>query len=150
MIMPATVPAEVIVGDIEDETPEFESELTSVVFNPTWSVPHSIASEELLPKIQRDPAYLRRGNYMVIDSGGITVVAVDDGIRGKDYVVINDGALEITAGGDGIKSDNEEDEARGFISISAGTTMFATWVATLQRARSRSAIPGPATWRRRK
>ncbi len=60
----------VIVGDTEDETPEFESGLRSVVFNPTWSVPYSIASEELLPKIQRDPNFLRRGNYRVVDRAG--------------------------------------------------------------------------------
>ncbi len=63
----------VIVGDIEDETPEFESKLTTVVFNPTWSVPYSIASEELLPEIRRDPAFLARGNYRVVDRDGGSV-----------------------------------------------------------------------------
>ena len=57
---------------------------------------------------------------LVIDSGDITVVAVDDAIRGKDYVVINGGDIDITAGGDGIKSDNDEDPDRGYIVISDG------------------------------
>ena len=33
---------------------------------------------------------------LVIDSGDITVEAIDDGIRGKDYVVVSDGTLDIT------------------------------------------------------
>ncbi len=57
---------------------------------------------------------------LIIDSGAITVVAVDDGIRGKDYVVIDGGDLDVISGGDGIKSDNEEDPERGYITIAAG------------------------------
>ncbi len=60
----------VIVGDTEDETPDIQSGLKSIVFNPTWSVPYSIASKELLPKIQRDPDFLKRGNYRVVDRDG--------------------------------------------------------------------------------
>ncbi|MBH0131066.1 carbohydrate-binding domain-containing protein [Salinibacterium sp. NK8237] len=57
---------------------------------------------------------------VTIDSGSITVDAVDDGIRGKDYLVIQGGDVNIAAGGDGLKSDNDSDEARGFIAITAG------------------------------
>lgn len=57
---------------------------------------------------------------LVIDSGDITVVAVDDGIRGKDYVVVNDGDIDVTAGGDGIKSDNDEDPELGYIIVADG------------------------------
>lgn len=57
---------------------------------------------------------------LIIDSGSITVNAVDDGVCGKDYVVIKDGNLNITAQGDGVKSDNEEDAAKGFITFYNG------------------------------
>ncbi|MGB5331983.1 MAG: L,D-transpeptidase family protein [Woeseiaceae bacterium] len=60
----------VIVGDPENETPVFHSMLKSVVFNPTWTVPHSIASKELLPKIKQDPSFFRRGNYDLFDRSG--------------------------------------------------------------------------------
>jgi len=60
----------VIVGDPENKTPVFNSTLKSVVFNPTWTVPHSIASKELLPKIRQDPSFLRRGNYELFDRAG--------------------------------------------------------------------------------
>jgi hypothetical protein len=57
---------------------------------------------------------------LVIESGAISVDAVDDGIRGKDYVIINGGDIDVVAGGDGIKADNDEDAERGYILISAG------------------------------
>ncbi|MBH0117446.1 carbohydrate-binding domain-containing protein [Salinibacterium sp. NG253] len=57
---------------------------------------------------------------LTIDSGSITVDAVDDGIRGKDYLVIQGGDVTVTAGGDGLKADNEDEETRGFIAITAG------------------------------
>lgn len=60
----------VIVGDPENKTPVFQSMLKSVVFNPTWTVPYSIASKEMLPKIKRDPSFFRRGNYELFDRAG--------------------------------------------------------------------------------
>lgn len=62
--------SKVIVGEEEDATPEFRSYLKHVVFNPTWTVPHSIASEELLPKIKRDPGFFDKGGYQLFDRDG--------------------------------------------------------------------------------
>jgi murein L,D-transpeptidase YcbB/YkuD len=63
----AIMTTKVIVGDTETETPLFEARMKHVVINPTWTVPYSIASKELLPKIQRDPGFLTRGGYDVFD-----------------------------------------------------------------------------------
>ena len=60
----------VVVGERETQTPEFRSDLRHVVFNPTWTVPYSIATEELLPKIKQDRHYLDRGGYEVLDPAG--------------------------------------------------------------------------------
>lgn len=60
----------VIVGERGDETPEFYSALSHIVFNPTWTVPYSIASEELLPKIKADPGFFARGGYELFDRDG--------------------------------------------------------------------------------
>jgi hypothetical protein len=57
---------------------------------------------------------------LIIDSGTITVRAVDDGIRGKDYLVVQDGSVTVAAGGDGLKADNTEDATRGYITIESG------------------------------
>ena len=70
-----------------------------------------------------------QGNYndgiaskdgLIIAGGTLTVNAVDDGIRGKDYLVVADGTLVVTSQGDGLKPDNDEDAARGYVSIKAG------------------------------
>jgi murein L,D-transpeptidase YcbB/YkuD len=60
----------VVVGETEAETPLFESTISSVVLNPIWTVPRSIASEELLPKIQKDPAFIARGGYELLNQDG--------------------------------------------------------------------------------
>jgi len=63
----------VIVGETGAETPLLESAIRSVVLNPTWTVPYSIASEELLPKIQADPGFLARGDYELRNPDGSAV-----------------------------------------------------------------------------
>ncbi|MDP3532519.1 MAG: L,D-transpeptidase family protein [Alphaproteobacteria bacterium] len=45
----------VIVGNEHRETPIFSAPMTSVKFNPTWSVPPRIAARDILPQIQEDP-----------------------------------------------------------------------------------------------
>lgn len=65
--------AGVVVGETENETPLLESRVQSVVLNPTWAVPRSIASEELLPKIQADIGFLSRGGYDVFAADGQAV-----------------------------------------------------------------------------
>ncbi len=48
----------VIVGKRYHKTPVFSKRLRYLVFNPTWTVPQSIARREMLPKLQRDPFHL--------------------------------------------------------------------------------------------
>ena len=50
-------------------TPEFSDEMTHMVFNPTWHVPYSIASKEILPKLQEDPEYLAKKNMRLLARG---------------------------------------------------------------------------------
>lgn len=57
----------VVVGQTEDKTPLFNSAIRHLIFNPTWTVPRSIATEEMLPLIQQDPGYLSRGGYDLLD-----------------------------------------------------------------------------------
>jgi murein L,D-transpeptidase YcbB/YkuD len=61
------------VGRYNRQTPVFKSELTKVVANPTWTVPPTIFREDVLPKVQADPAYLERQQMRVIDAAGQTV-----------------------------------------------------------------------------
>lgn len=57
----------VIVGDPKHQTPLFASRISSVVFNPPWNVPASIAEKELLPKEVAHPGYLAANGFSRID-----------------------------------------------------------------------------------
>ncbi|MDJ0759129.1 MAG: L,D-transpeptidase family protein [Woeseiaceae bacterium] len=59
-----------IIGEPETKTPLFESAISHVVLNPTWTVPRKIAIEELVPKIREDPTFLSRGGYELVDTEG--------------------------------------------------------------------------------
>ncbi len=56
----------VVVGKEFHETPVFTSEIKYTVFNPTWTVPYSIASKEILPKLKKDPNYLQNRNMTLL------------------------------------------------------------------------------------
>ncbi|TYO88460.1 L,D-transpeptidase family protein [Oceanicella actignis] len=51
-------------------TPEFDDEMTHLVFNPIWNVPRSIAVKEILPKLREDPAYLERNGMRLVGRDG--------------------------------------------------------------------------------
>ena len=63
------------------ETPIFKSEITYVVFNPTWTIPPGILAKDKLPEFKRDPGYLQRNNIRVIDSSGREVTRIDRGLE---------------------------------------------------------------------
>jgi murein L,D-transpeptidase YcbB/YkuD len=44
-----------VVGAPATQTPEFSDELEYVELNPTWTVPYSIATKEMLPRLRRNP-----------------------------------------------------------------------------------------------
>jgi murein L,D-transpeptidase YcbB/YkuD len=58
--------APVIVGETDKRTPMFSSAITTVIFNPSWTVPDKIARKELLPKVLRDAAYFDRQGIRMI------------------------------------------------------------------------------------
>lgn len=57
----------VIVGDTDHATPVIASNITAVTFNPPWTVPYSIATNEMLPRLRRDRAYLEQNNIEIVD-----------------------------------------------------------------------------------
>jgi murein L,D-transpeptidase YcbB/YkuD len=63
----------VVVGRTYRKTPVFRDMMKYVVFNPTWTVPYSIATKDILPQVQRDVRYLANGNYIVKDRSGDAV-----------------------------------------------------------------------------
>lgn len=60
----------VIVGRYKRQTNIFNTEITGVRFNPTWTVPPTIKEEDFLPKLQNDPMYLADRGIEVMQGGG--------------------------------------------------------------------------------
>jgi murein L,D-transpeptidase YcbB/YkuD len=56
----------VIVGKTEKPSPTLTAEITSVVLNPTWTVPASIAKAEISAHMRKDPGYLSRMHMEVL------------------------------------------------------------------------------------
>lgn len=55
----------VIVGQRDLQTPIFAEPMQYITLNPQWGVPDSIARNEIIPKVLKDPAYLARNNMVI-------------------------------------------------------------------------------------
>lgn len=53
----------VVVGEIDKQTPELQSVIRTILFNPPWNIPPSIIRKEILPKLAADHHYLA-AHYM--------------------------------------------------------------------------------------
>jgi L,D-transpeptidase YcbB len=63
----------VIVGKSYHSTPQFNAEMSYIVFSPTWTVPNSITRNEIIPAIKKNPNYLTRNNMKILTSSGTEV-----------------------------------------------------------------------------
>ncbi len=59
----------VIVGRDDRPTPVFNASMSYLVFSPYWHVPYTIATEDKLPLLRRDPYSLRRQGIRVFADG---------------------------------------------------------------------------------
>ncbi len=60
----------VIVGMADRRTPQIDSALEQVVFNPSWYVPSKLAYRDILPRASREPDYWQRMGYQALDREG--------------------------------------------------------------------------------
>ncbi|ABM18313.1 conserved hypothetical protein [Marinobacter nauticus VT8] len=60
----------IVVGQPYRRTPSLRSMITHLTVNPTWTVPPTIFSEDMLPRIRRDITYLDRQNLSVLNFYG--------------------------------------------------------------------------------
>lgn len=69
----------VMVGTTQNQTPTLNSQIEYFVTHPEWNVPYSISTKEILPKIKKDPTYLKRNNYIVkgLDHSTVNTDSVD-------------------------------------------------------------------------
>jgi murein L,D-transpeptidase YcbB/YkuD len=61
----------VVVGQSSWQTPELQTSIESLLYNPPWNVPPSIAAVEILPKLEKDPDYLSRHRMVMRPNGAI-------------------------------------------------------------------------------
>jgi L,D-transpeptidase YcbB len=63
--------SKIIVGKQSTSTPLITSAISDIVLYPTWTVPTSIITKDMLPGLKRNPNYLaRRGLYLLNGKGG--------------------------------------------------------------------------------
>lgn len=63
----------VVVGKAQQQTPVFRDELQHIVFNPSWTVPYSIATREMLPEIKSQPDWFATHDFDLRDLSGARV-----------------------------------------------------------------------------
>lgn len=62
--------SKVIVGKSYHASPIFSSPMSYIVFSPYWNIPTSIARNEIIPSVRRNPNYLSQKRMEVITSSG--------------------------------------------------------------------------------
>jgi L,D-transpeptidase YcbB len=62
----AVMTMKVVVGDPDHPTPAMHAKMTSLVLNPIWRIPASIATNEILPKLKKDPGYLMANDLELV------------------------------------------------------------------------------------
>lgn len=67
----------VVTGRPSRPTPLIVSSLSSVVLNPTWTVPIKLAGEDIVPKVLKDPEYLDKEGIRIFSSFSHDDVEID-------------------------------------------------------------------------
>jgi murein L,D-transpeptidase YcbB/YkuD len=67
------IESKVIVGKPSTPTPVLTSEITDMVTFPQWTIPQSIIKKDILPQLKKDPGYLERKGFSLVDFKGETV-----------------------------------------------------------------------------
>lgn len=72
-----SVTMRVVVGKAfpEHQTPVFQDEMEYLIFRPYWNVPISITRKELIPAIRKDPDYLEKHGFELINRKGRIMAA---------------------------------------------------------------------------
>lgn len=84
----------VIVGTaVKTPTPIFTALLNEVIIRPYWNVPASIARNEILPKARRDPGYLARNNYEIVQGDGDRAPVLP--LNASSLALVSSGAARI-------------------------------------------------------
>jgi len=64
-----------VVGKIDRPSPDINSKIIEINFNPYWTVPVSIVRRDLIPKMQAEPDYLSNNRIRIFDQHGKELTA---------------------------------------------------------------------------
>ncbi len=67
----------IIVGRSYRKTPVFSDRVTYLVLNPSWNVPSTIATQDILPQVKKDIAYLSQQNMKVFKGWGADAIEIN-------------------------------------------------------------------------
>lgn len=56
----------VVAGSLQNPTPIFSTGIVGITVNPSWTIPYSIASKEILPRLKKNPAYLAENDIVIL------------------------------------------------------------------------------------
>ncbi len=70
----------VIVGETYNRTPVFSKDMTYLVVNPYWNVPPGVLARKILPKIKRNPDYLRDNHFELLGGWRQSAQVMDPGL----------------------------------------------------------------------
>ena len=59
-----------VVGKPDRPSPDIQSRIVEINFNPFWTVPASIVRRDLIPKMQAEPDYLTKNRIRILDANG--------------------------------------------------------------------------------
>ncbi len=59
-----------VVGKPDRPSPDIQSRIVEINFNPFWTVPVSIVRRDLIPRMQAEPDYLTKNRIRIIDASG--------------------------------------------------------------------------------
>ncbi len=68
----------VITGKPTNKTPVFSDEIETIVVNPYWNVPSSIATKEIAPQLVSNPGYIANNNMELLYGGKIVDASAVD------------------------------------------------------------------------
>ena len=66
-----------IVGKDPRKTPVFNERISYIVFSPSWTVPHTILQEDVIPELLKGPEYLEKRNMILLGHNGSEVAYND-------------------------------------------------------------------------
>lgn len=85
----------IVAGRVDWPTPIVSARLTDVTFSPVWNIPRSIAIQEVLPTVRRDPDYLTREGIHVMSDTTDQAVELASGAVAWDTIADSTFALRL-------------------------------------------------------